>query len=318
VISYPDRRYYERVARTSGFGAAVLERVYRLAAVLDELRVVAGGELLLRGGTALNLLHLAAPRLSVDLDLDYVGSADAAQAQRCRPELLREIEELAVQAGYRVEHSRPSYAMAHLLLRYQNVSGRGEPLKLDINFLDRVPVLEPIALPLQHPFGDDLATPDVLTLTLSELTASKIVALARRGLARDLFDVAQLARLPRLDEDAMRSALVVRGAAYPPPSPRGYSPDAGMQVRPSEWRSQVVALARRDQAVSLPDAQRDAAALLRRSLALRPQECRFLHRLDEGVLDADLLENPSLAARARINPGLLWRVQQGVAGLEER
>ena len=235
MTSYPDRRYYERVARASGFGASVLERVYRLAAVLDELGVAKGGELLLRGGTALNLLHLVAPRLSVDLDLDYVGSADAAQAQRRRPELLREIEELAVQAGYHVEHSRPSYAMAHLLLRYQNVSGRGEPLKLDINFLDRVPVLEPIAFPLRHPFGDDLATlKGALTLALSELAASKIVALARRGFARDLFDVAQLARLPRLDEDAMRSALVVRGGAYPPPSPEGYSSDAGMGVRPSE------------------------------------------------------------------------------------
>ena len=116
----------------------------------------------------------------------------------------------------------------------------------------------------------------------------------------------------------MRSALVVRGAAYPPPSPEGYSPDAGMRVRPSEWRSQVVALARRDQVVSLPDAQREAAALLRRALVLRPQERRFLHRLDEGVLDADLLENPSLAGAGSRQPGLLWRVQQGVAGLEER
>jgi hypothetical protein len=98
--------------------------------VLDELGVAKGGELLLRGGTALNLLHLGAPRLSVDLDLDldYVGAADVVQAKPRRPELLREIERLAIEAGYHVEHMRPSYAMAHLLLRYQNVSGRGEPL----------------------------------------------------------------------------------------------------------------------------------------------------------------------------------------------
>ena len=318
MTSYPDRRYYARVARESGFGASVLERVYRLAAVLDELGVAKGGELLLRGGTALNLLHLAAPRLSVDLDLDYVGAADAAQAKRRRPELLHEIERLAVEAGYHVEHMRPSYAMAHLLLRYQNVSGRGEPIKLDINFLDRVPVLEPIVLPLRHPFGDELPTPEVTTLALSELTASKIVALARRGIARDLFDVAQLSRLPHLDHETVRIALVVRGAAYPPPSPEDYSSDAGLRVRPSEWRSQVVALTRRDQLVHLPDAQSDAAGLLRRVLNLRAAERRFLHRLDEGVLDADLLEAPGLAARARTNPGLLWRVQQGAAELEER
>ncbi len=307
MISYPDRRYYERVARASGFGIAVLERVYRLAAVPDQLGAVGGGELLLRGGTALNLLHLAAPRLSVDLDLDYIGAADAAQAKRRRPGLLREIERTAGEAGYRVEHLRPSYAMAHLLLRYQSISGRGEPLKLDINFLDRVPVLEPIALPLRHPFGDDLPGPEVVTLALSELAASKIVALARRGLARDLFDVAQLARLAHLDREVARSALVVRGAAYPSPSPEDYSSEAGLRVRPSEWRSQVVALARRDQVADLPHAQQDAASLLGTVLNLRPGERRFLHRLDEGVVDVDLLEAPSLAARVRLNPGLQWR-----------
>ena len=97
MSSYPARRYYERVAGVSGYPLPTLERVYRLAALLTEILARVPDELLLRGGTALDLLHLDAPRLSVDLDLDYVGSADAAEAQRRRPALLAELQEMPVE-----------------------------------------------------------------------------------------------------------------------------------------------------------------------------------------------------------------------------
>ena len=190
---------------------------------------------------------LRQPRLSVDLDLDYIGSADAKEAQQRRPALLAELEEIARRVGYRVEQSRQSYAMAHLVLRYENTAGTSDALKLDLNFLDRVPVLEPVFLSLRHPFGDDLAAPLTVTFALDELAASKIIALVRRGLARDLFDVGELARLADLDHEVVRTVLCARGAAYPPPSPEQYSTNAGAHVRIAEWRAQVVALVRRDQ-----------------------------------------------------------------------
>lgn len=315
---YPTRRYYERVAGASGYPLASLERVYRLAASLAEIDALLPDELLLRGGTALNLLYLEAPRLSVDLDLDYIGSADPDEAKRRRPALLAELEELAIRAGYVVERSRESYAMAHFVLRYQNVAGRSDALKLDLNFLDRVPVLEPLRLPLWHPFGDDLTAPPILTFALEELAASKIIALERRGLARDLFDVAELARLPDLDIGVVRDVLVVRGAAYPPPSPDQYSSDAGAQVRLVDWRAQVVALARRDQPVELAVAQRRAEALLGVVLELEPGQREFLRALEAGTLNAAVLGDPHLVRRVLANPGLLWRLQRGIARLEER
>ena len=318
MSSYPARRYYERVAEASGFPIAALERVFRQAALLGELVARVPGELLLRGGTALNLLHLEAPRLSVDLDLDYVGSAAAEEAQQRRPSLLAELEELAGETGYRVERSRQSYALAHLILRYENTAGRGDALKLDLNFLDRVPVLEPVRLSLRHPFGDDLPAPPVLTFALEELAASKIIALARRGLARDLFDVAELAHFPDLDLEIVRRVLVVRGAAYPPPSPEQYAANAGEQVRLVDWRSQVVALARRDRPVDLVIARQRAEAILRVVLKLEPGQLGFLRALEAGALDATPLGDRAFVSRVHANPGLLWRLQRGTEGLEER
>jgi hypothetical protein len=318
LSSYPSRRYYERVARESGYPAGPLERVFRLADFMARIDSVAPGELLLRGGTALNLVHLDAPRLSVDLDLDYVGSAEADVAQLRRPELLGELEELAIRAGYEVERARSSYAMAHLVLRYEDVARRRAALKLDLNFLDRVPVLDPVHLPLRHPFSADLEVSSVLTFALDELAASKVIALARRGLARDLFDVAELAQTPQLDLDLARTVLVVRGAAYPPPSPGAYAPDAGERVRLVDWRSQVVALALRGRQVDLGDARLRSAGLLGELFTLSPAQEHFLRVLEAGELDPVLLRAPAFEGRVAANPGLLWRVQRGAEGLEER
>jgi len=116
----------------------------------------------------------------------------------------------------------------------------------------------------------------------------------------------------------VRNVLVVRGAAYRPPSPEQYSASAGEQVRLVDWRAQVVALARRDQQVDLVAAQQRAEVLLRAVLKLQPAQRQFLRALEAGDLDAALLGDPALALRAQSNPGLLWRLQRGTAELEER
>lgn len=318
MISYPSRRYYEAIARQSMYPVGPLERVFRLTSVLADITNHLSSELLLRGGTALNLLHLDAPRLSVDLDLDFVGCADSERARLRRPVLLNELTSIVEGAGYHVQRSRETYAMTHLVLRYTNASGRPEALKLDINFLDRVPVLEPPRLSLRHPFKNDLTEPQVLTLALEELAASKLIALERRRLARDLFDVAELAALEELDAGSVRRALVVRGSTYPPPNPTSYATTVAQDVRLVDWRSQVVALARRDRVLELSAAQASAETLLDRALDFNDGERAFVKGLDDGVLDANLLGAPSLTARIEANPGLQWRLQCGASALEER
>jgi predicted nucleotidyltransferase component of viral defense system len=76
--------------------------------------------------------------------------------------------------------------MAHLSLHYVGADGRPALLKLDVNFLDRVPVLSPARSSLRHPFGDDLPAIEMRTFAVPELAAAKTIALARRALARRL------------------------------------------------------------------------------------------------------------------------------------
>jgi predicted nucleotidyltransferase component of viral defense system len=317
VNAFPDRRYFARIAHERGFRAGPLETVFRLTQLLGQISDRFGDELLLRGGTALNLLHLELPRLSVDIDLDFVGTADAEQAQLRRPELLAEIEALARAAGYEVAHERASYAMAHLRLPYVDADGRRALLKFDVNFLDRVPVLPPAQLAVRHPFGDDLPASTLQTFTLPELAAAKTIALVRRTLARDLFDVAMLAVLPDIDDELLRSVLVVRGAGYPPPSPTEYSTDVVDRVRSVLWRSEVMALVHRPVPVSLETAKEQAGRFLRRATDLTDAHREFLRQLGLGELRPELLPG-EIGDRVAVNPALLWRLRVGAEALEER
>lgn len=317
MTTFPDRRYFGRVAEESGFRAGPLETVFRLAQLLGQIDERLGDELLLRGGTALNLFHLDLPRLSVDIDLDFVGAADADQAQARRLGLLAELEALARSAGYEVAHERASYAMAHLRLHYVNADGLSAQLKLDVNFLDRVPVLAPARSPLRHPFGDDLPAIEMQTFALPELAAAKTIALLRRALARDLFDVAMLAELRGIDDEPLRTVLVVRGAGYPPPSPVDYSDEVVDRVRAVDWRSEVMALARRPTPISLEAAKEQAGRLVRRATDLADGHREFLQRLGAGELRPELLPS-AMGDRVALNPALAWRLRRGAETLEER
>ncbi len=65
-------------AETTGFRPDMLEKVGLLLQLLDTIRShpFLKNKLVLKGGTALNLFIFDVPRLSIDIDLNYVGAAD--------------------------------------------------------------------------------------------------------------------------------------------------------------------------------------------------------------------------------------------------
>ena len=91
-------------AEATGFRADMLERVAQLIGLLAAIQrhPFLRGKLALKGGTALNLFVFDVPRLSVDIDLNYLGaeSREAMLAERPR------LEEWTRPPGHR-EHSAP-------------------------------------------------------------------------------------------------------------------------------------------------------------------------------------------------------------------
>ena len=72
------RERLAQVAQQTQFRPDVLEKVIRLLNLLDGFRShpFLENRLALKGGTALNLFMFDLPRLSVDIDLNYVGAPD--------------------------------------------------------------------------------------------------------------------------------------------------------------------------------------------------------------------------------------------------
>ena len=68
----------QKIAAGHNYTANNVEKVIRLSLILNDLNVCLDieGKLLLKGGTAINLLVFAEPpRLSVDLDLDFAENS---------------------------------------------------------------------------------------------------------------------------------------------------------------------------------------------------------------------------------------------------
>ena len=83
------REGYREASDTSGFLSETLEKVVRLGELLGLIfeHPFLRSQVLLKGGTALNLMLEAPRRLSVDIDLNYIGAIDRetmlAENQRC-------------------------------------------------------------------------------------------------------------------------------------------------------------------------------------------------------------------------------------------
>ena len=177
------REYLDRLGAETGFGPDTLEKVLRLERLLTRIRhhPFLGEQLVLKGGTALNLFFGGpVPRLSVDLDLNYVHAIAREEMLRDKPEVERALRLLVEGDRYRLQWGRDEHAGRKIYLWYWSGLGSDNHIELDVNFLHRVPLVPAVER--------DGWTPDT-----EEILAGKVLALLDRGAPRDLYDVAPMA-----------------------------------------------------------------------------------------------------------------------------
>ena len=78
-----------REAAATGFQTEPLEKVILLLELLEAIRShpFLKERAVLKGGTALNLFRFDVPRLSVDIDLNYIGAVDREGMLADRPKI---------------------------------------------------------------------------------------------------------------------------------------------------------------------------------------------------------------------------------------
>lgn len=88
-------------SQATGFRPEVLEKVIHLLNLLEGFNrhPFLKGRLALKGGTALNLFLFDVPRLSVDIDLNYIGAVDRDTMMAERPKVEQAIQAVCSREG---------------------------------------------------------------------------------------------------------------------------------------------------------------------------------------------------------------------------
>ena len=304
----------ERMAAEAGFQAEPFEKVLHLLELLDALRShpFLGDRLVLKGGTAINLFVLDLARLSVDVDLNYIGAVDRKTMLAERPKVEKAVQAVCRRQGLTTRRVPNEHAGGKWRLSYERAAGGTGALELDLNFLLRSPLWTPA--PRDSLSLASTAAQRIPVLEPHELAAGKLSALFTRQASRDLHDTHALLSRGDLDQRSLRLAFVLYGGM----SRRDWrtvsiddvqidSKDADRRLIPL-LRADVVP-ARRDLEAWCTHLLGECRDLLSCVLPLTPEELEFLEHLNgRGEIAPDLLtDDARLQGIARSHPGLLWK-----------
>jgi len=301
-------------AQATGFRADVLEKVIHLLNLLERFQShpFLKGRLALKGGTALNLFLFELPRLSVDIDLNYIGAVEKEKMLDERPKVEQAVQAVCSREGLNVARMPGDHAGGKWRLRYESALGEGGNLELDLNYMFRVP-LWPVVRCDSRPVGSYRAS-GIPTLDVHELAAGKLTALLARRTGRDLFDTHLLLTRGQLDAQKLRLGFVLYGAMNRKDW-RTVSPD-DVEFDAREIENQLIPVVRQSYLAEAPRPQEWARRLqeecrrrLSAVLPLSDREKRFLDRLlDHGEIEPSLLTSDGeMIPRITNHPLLQWK-----------
>ena len=306
----------QRAASDSGFQAEPFEKVLHLIDLLETLfkHPYLADRLVLKGGTALNLFTFDLPRLSVDIDLNYIGAVDRETMLDERPAIDQAVRAVCERQGLRVRRTPLEHAGGKWRLSYDRAQGDTGTLELDLNFLLRSPLWRPERWDSPEFLG--LSARGIPVLDLHELAGGKLSALFSRKTSRDLFDAAGILARSDIDPAMLRLAFVAYGAM----SRRDWRTvsAADVEMEPREATQRLLPLMRSDCLPERTEIGSWSRALVNRCrdllsmvLPFSPPELEFLERINgSGEIRPTLItDDPRMQERLATHPALLWKAQ---------
>lgn len=153
------------------------------------------------------MFYMGMPRLSVDIDLDYIGKS--------KEEMLADKEAIATylknslyQKYYSFSNASKSYyGLDSYVLQYLNNAGNKDVIKIEINYLDRTHIF-----PVNQKNVNVLCykgTTKISILNEYKLYGSKLAALIDRSKPRDVYDVYQMIKSHLLENtEILKKCLI--------------------------------------------------------------------------------------------------------------
>lgn len=309
-----------KIAREESVRPHVLEKSLQLLRLLDAIQMEESlsGKFALKGGTALNLFHFDAPRLSLDIDLNYVGSTSLEEMRQERPILEHELKKVYGSLGMHVERSATAHAGGKYEIRYPSALNRGKgSIEVDLNYMYRVPLL-PLEYKESVKLGGRQSRPILLT-SFEETVAGKLSALLDRDASRDLFDMYYILNSGKaIDKQKLKTVFLAYYIMEDKKTPEISL--QSIQVNPQDVIHKLRPVLRNREEFDsdkkcinwAKQAAREVKAQLKDILSLGKKEQQFLEQaLNHGKTDFSLItENQELISRLELHPKIQWMKQK--------
>ena len=301
------RKYIETLNKDNNFIQNNLEKVVRLLDVLKFISIELdpyGDKLVLKGGTAINLMYTNLARLSVDIDLDYIGSLDKEKASQDRDIIMDALDNYMISEDYEISSkSRGSIILASRTYTFTNASHNKDNIKVEINFIDRIHICPSVRKQINY-FEKEVM---VQTLRLEELFGMKICALIDRSKPRDLFDVNKLKKnMVFINEDKLRKITVFYMSLDGIFDVNEDTFDSIMAIGQEDIKKELLPVLAKNTKFDLAETKEDIS-FLNDLLLLTDNEKKYLEEFSKGNFDPYLLFEPIDAERAVKHPMAKWR-----------
>lgn len=304
--------HLSRLAAETGFRPETLEKVVRLGELSADIgrHPLLSRVLALKGGTALNLLFGAPPRLSVDLDFNYVGSEDRARMQQERPQVQHALRVIGEGQGYQVQQSRDAHAGGKMYLSYISATGTRDRVEVDLNFLFRAPLGDLARRVMWQP--PEIERPEVQIVPPEEMFAGKLRATLDRAMPRDLFDTIRLPDYAGATWKSLRLRRIYVALAGTLPHPLyTYGRDRFDRVTDREIQEQLIPMLHADERPDVVDLKEMAWRVVAPLVDLDEVEREYIERIHRGELVPELLfpDDVTIADKLRRHPALQWKIE---------
>lgn len=301
-------------AKENAYKPEMLEKVLVLLEVMNDFTMIPylRDRLVLKGGTALNVFQFNnLPRLSVDIDLNYIGQLDRGAMLEERPLINDAIFKILLQKKFTLDRNPGHYAGGKMVWRYDSALGQKGNLEIDLNYMYRQPLLE-IEWKTPHLIGQkEFKTP---VLDIHELAAGKLAALFARRTSRDLFDAHYLFKNNLMSIEKLKPVLIAYFSMTDVPI-NNFTPSS-ISHELSDVYSQLLPLLKQN---SFPTKRKETNEwitqmveelkyMLSTILPLSESDIKFIDgvRLHGQITPSFLTQDEILANRIQHHPAITW------------
>jgi predicted nucleotidyltransferase component of viral defense system len=313
-LSNYDIIYLGKKAEELGFVRDTLEKVTRLADILEYLNTnpILKDSLALKGGTAINLTIFNLPRLSVDIDLDYLITNSREEMLESREVINTTIDRYMVSQGYsKNPKTKNPHSLDSWVYDYLGASGNRDNIKIEINYSLRSHVLEAEERPIitEH-FSSEYK---VKSLAPIEIYGSKINALLSRAAARDLYDARNMIHFGLFDEseeELLRKCVVFYAAVSAKDINKTFDTKAIDSITQRKIKTDLLPVIKRKDDFELESAKKLVKEYISDLMVLTKEEKEFLDRFENGEYAPELLfDDKEILDRIKNHPMAIWKTR---------